>query len=73
VDKEVIENKVDKEFDNERASLWREELLAELIVIYHILELFNVGKFIKNIQNLSKACADSRRERVPQLCAFSSA
>jgi hypothetical protein len=69
----VIENKVDKEFDNERASLWREEILAELIVVYHILESFNFGKFIKNLQNLSKACADSRRKRTLQLCAFSSA
>jgi hypothetical protein len=73
VDQEVIKNKIEKVFDNERTSLWREELLAELIIIYHILESFNFGKFIKNIQNLSKASADSRRERTPQFCSFSSA
>jgi hypothetical protein len=73
VDLEGINNKVAQVFDNARASLWREEILAELIIIFHILDSFNFGKFIKNIHNLSKACADSPRKRIPRLCVFSSA
>jgi hypothetical protein len=72
-DPEGINNKIAGGFDNSRASLWREEILAELIVTYHILDSFNFGRFVKNIHNLSKACSDSHRERTPQLCVFSSA
>jgi hypothetical protein len=71
-DREGTNDKEAGEFDNSRASLWREQILAELIVIFHILDSFNFGKFMINIDNLTKACADSRRKRAPQLCSFSS-
>jgi hypothetical protein len=72
-DSEGKNDKATVVFDNSRASLWREQIPAELIVIFHILDSFNFGKFMINIDNLTKACADSKRKRAPQLCDFSSA
>jgi len=58
---------------SERLSLWRELSIVQTLVKAMLLEALNYSELSENLSRLSKACADSKRKRKPQMLFFSSA
>jgi hypothetical protein len=62
-----------KLLSHDRMSLWRELRLTMTLITIMLLESLNNTDLEKHLHSLSKACMDSKRKRLPQLCFFNSA
>jgi hypothetical protein len=60
-------------FRIEQLSLWRELQVAQLLVTKSVLDTFFCLSVFESIHKLPVACSNSRRQRIPRLCVFSSA
>jgi hypothetical protein len=57
----------------EQLSFWRELHTAQTLLVVTLLETINNVDLQEHLSRLSKACANSKRKRQPQLHFFSSA
>jgi hypothetical protein len=61
-----------KPLSHERMGLWRELRITMTLITIMLLGSLNNTDLEKHLRGLSKACMDSKRQRLPQLCFFNS-